>query len=106
MEKALQVLDVALSVLIIATVVSIVLFLIITVLYLPSFLQKAANLKKSEDILKYNIEIVEKATYFETNQEFNKIIDEQMQTIRSNAAKVKSLNAQIEQLERDINNKK
>lgn len=53
-----------------------------------------------------NMEIVEKATFFQTNQDFNKIIDEQMDTIRKNAAKLKALHAEIDQLGKDVSNKK
>lgn len=81
---------------------SVVFFILMTCLYLPSFLQKKVNLKQAEDILAHNIEIVEKATFFETSQEFNKIIEEQMKTIRSNAAKIKSQDAQIEAQKKEL----
>ena len=63
------------------------------------------NLKQAEDILNHNVEIVEKATFFETSQEFNKLIENQMNDIRANAAKLKSMRAEMEQLDRDITNK-
>ncbi|CDR30203.1 Uncharacterised protein [Acholeplasma oculi] len=77
-------------------------FILMTCLYIPSFFQKIVNLKKAEDILAHNIEIVEKATFFETSTEFNKIIEEQMDKIRSNAAKIKSQDAQIEAQKKEI----
>lgn len=94
-----------LSVLIIAATVALVIFIIVTVLYIPAFLQKKVNLKTAEDILNHNVEIVEKATFFETSQEFNKLIENQMNDIRTNAAKLKSMRAEMDQLDKDITNK-
>lgn len=96
----------ALIVVIIAITIAVCIFIIFTVLYIPSFLQKKVNLKQAEDIMQHNLEIVEKATFFETSQEFNNIIQEQMTEIRSSAAKLKSLKAEIDQLDKDLDNKR
>ena len=105
MTDWISILYFCLSVLIIAASVALVIFIIVTVLYMPAFLQKKVNLKQAEDILNHNVEIVEKATFFETSQEFNKLIENQMNDIRANAAKLKSMRAEMEQLDRDITNK-
>lgn len=99
-------LEFALTLLIYVGSITFALFLLITILYVPSFFQAKVNLRKSEEILQHNIEVIEKATFFETNQEFNKTIEEQMNTIRGNAAKIKSLNAQIDALEQETTRKK
>ena len=99
-------LEFALTLLIYVGSITFALFLLITILYVPSFLQAKVNLRKSEELLQHNIEVIEKATFFQTNQEFNKIIDDQMATIRGNAAKIKSLNAQIDALEQESTRKK
>ena len=96
----------ALIALIVALGFALIMFIVFSILYMPSFLQKKINLKQAEDILQHNIEIVEKATFFETSTEFNKIIEEQMTTIRGNAAKIKSQRAESDQIERDNQNKK
>lgn len=96
----------AVIVLIIGLGFSLTMFIIFSILYMPSFFQKKINLKMAENIMQHNIEIVEKATFFETSTEFNKIIQDQMDTIRGNAAKIKSQDAHLDQIERDIINKK
>lgn len=68
---------------------------------MPAFLQKKVNLKRSEDILQHNIEIVEKATYFETSQEFNNLIEQQKTIIRNQAAHIKSQKAEMEALDKE-----
>lgn len=78
-----------------------IMFLIMTALFMPAFLQKKINLRRSENILQSNLEIVEKATFFETSSEFNKLIETQKETIRNNAAKIKSQEAQIEVLNKE-----
>ena len=79
---------------------TLVMFLIMTILYMPAFLQKKVNLKKAENIAQQNLEIVEKATFFETSTEFNELIEKQKDTIRQNAAKIKSQKAELEQSEK------
>lgn len=91
---------------IIALGFALVMFLIFSILYMPSFLQKKVNLKEAEEIMQHNLEIVEKATFFETSTEFNKLIEKQKADIRANAAKLKSLHAEYDQVTRDLNNKK
>ena len=101
-----DIINVAKIVLIIGGTISITAFFLLSILFMPSFFQKMVNLKRAEHIMQENLEIVEKATFFQTNQDFNKIIDEQMDTIRKNAAKLKSLHAEIDQIGKDISNKK
>lgn len=98
--------QIALMILIIAGTFALVMFIIFSILYMPSFLQKKVNLKKAEEIMQHNLEIVEKATFFETSQEFNNLIEKQKEQIRANAAKLKSLHAEYDQVSRDLNNKK
>ena len=93
-------------VVIIALGFSFIAFIAMTILYMPAFLQKKVNLKQAEDILAHNIEIVEKATFFETSEEFNNLIERQKEKIRANAAKIKSQEAQMDQLDKELNKKK
>lgn len=93
-----------LTIISIAFTFTIVSALILTILYLPSFLQKKVNLKKSEQIMQDNIEIVERAIFFETSTKLQEFIDDQMNQIRKNAAKLKSLRAESDQREKDIAN--
>ena len=83
---------------------SVIIFIFFTVLYFPSFLQKKINLKQAENVMQQNLEIVEKATFFETSTKFNEMIENQMETIRGNAAKIKQQTAIISQQDNDIKN--
>lgn len=101
-----QVLNVCKIILMIVGTISGSLGLIITVLYLPSFLQKKVKLKEAEDIAKENLEIVEKAIFFETSEQFNTLIEQQIEKIRANEAKLKALYAESSQIEKDNLNSK
>lgn len=101
-----QILNICKVIFIIIGTLSGSLMMIITVLYFPSFLQKKVKLKEAENIAQENLEIVERATFFETNQEFQKIINDQLEDIRANAAKLKSIHAESEQIQKDILNSK
>lgn len=85
---------------------SVILAIIITILYLPAFLQKKINLKASEDIRQHNLEIVEKAIFFETSTEFNELIQKQIADIRANEAKLKAQRAEASQRATDETNSK
>lgn len=85
---------------------SVMLAIIITILYLPAFLQKKINLKQAENIMQHNLEIVEKATFFETSTEFNDLIQKQLEQIRGNEVKLKAQRAEASQRAVDESNAK
>lgn len=105
-DQVIQLGQIAIMIIIAAATFALAMFLIFSILYMPSFLQKKVNLKQAEEIMQHNLEIVEKATFFETSTEFNELINKQMEDIRANSAKLKSLRAEYDQVSRDLQNKK
>lgn len=92
-------LDQVLPYVIIFASISLCFFLMITAVYSIPYYQKKINLKKSKEIIEENRQKVEDATFFVRNKEYQKVIEEQLDQIRSNAAKIKSLNAEIDDIE-------
>lgn len=95
------VLDWCLNFLIIVATVSISLGTIIALLYLPSFFQKKIALKQAENIRQENLEIVERAIFFETSTELTGVVQDLIDDIRKKSAHKKSLEASIESLEKE-----
>jgi|GEM_PF-3900629 len=106
MNQSLQMLDNVLPWVIIAAGLSLSIFLVASGFYSFVFLQKKANLKKSKDIIEENRQEVEEATFFAKNKKFQAIIEEQLEQIKKNAAKNKSLLAELDDMEEEKKRRK
>lgn len=106
MIQTLEMLDKVLPYVVIVAGISLSIFFLASALYSFVFLQKKANLKKSKDLIEENRQIVEEATFFAQNKKYQAIIDEQIEQIKKNAAKNKSILAEIEDMEEEKKRRK
>lgn len=106
MNQTMQALDNALPYVIYVGAASLCIMLIATALYSFVYHQKRANLKKSKDEIAENRQVVEEATFFASNKKYQAIIEEQLEQIKKNAAKNKSLLAELDDLEEEKKRRK
>lgn len=106
LDNSLKMLDVVLPWIIVVFGISFSIFLFATAIYSFVYYQKKANLKKSKEIIEENRQIVEDATFFKYNQKYQEIINQQINDIKENSKMVKSLQANIDELEDEKKRKK
>lgn len=101
MRNTLIVLDKILPFVIIAFGISLIFFLLVSALYSVVWYQKKANLKKSEEIIEENRQVVEDAQFMYQNKKYTKVIEEQIAQIKELHLEAKKLRAMNEEIEID-----
>lgn len=59
------------------------------------------NIKKSEELIEQNAQMIEEATFFKYNKKYNEIIEEQLETMKELSNKAKKLKDEIADSEKE-----
>lgn len=95
-DKSLEMLDNIFPILMITATITFIMFCIISMLYLLPLYQKKVNLKASEDQKEEVRNLVEDVNYFAHNKKYQIALEHQQKDLMEAAAKLKSINAQID----------
>ncbi|MBM7454145.1 lipopolysaccharide export LptBFGC system permease protein LptF [Acholeplasma morum] len=106
LENTLRVLDKILPFIVLAFGISLIFFLLVSALYSVVWYQKKANLKKSEEIIEDNRQVVEDAQFMYQNKKYTKVIEEQIAQIKELHLEAKKLRAANEESELDMKRNK
>lgn len=101
LENTLRILDKILPFIVLAFGISLIFFLLVSALYSVVWYQKKANLKKSEEIIEDNRQVVEDAQFMYQNKKYTKVIEEQIAQIKELHLEAKKLRAMNEEIEID-----